>query len=231
MEVSAEPSDYPVAETPSASETPADTLPEFELTRHALSRPAAFAQLFQVWRHSFDPSTGELACDRAVDVGLSCLEQRGSLRSLVFLDRPVMLTLEAPGVEPRYAVLRSLHGRRATLLTESGLLTVSLAELEQYWFGKFLLLWQLPDYADSGNLYTESAERELWLGARMMQLAEKLGGSEQEIARVKALPLTQQIEWYQQHGGLTVDGIAGARTLIRINNDLGAEVPTLQGEK
>ncbi|GHD45764.1 general secretion pathway protein A [Marinobacter persicus] len=215
----------------STPEPPApQALPDLELARHTLDRAAAFQQLFQVWGREFDAAAGGLACDHAREVGLSCLEQRGSRRSLEFLDRPVILTLEMPRGEPRYAVLRSLKGERAVLATQSGPREVSFEQLERHWFGNFLLLWRPPEYVDSDNLYTDSTEQELWLGARMMQLAEKLAGTDTEIARIKALPVDQQVQWYQQQSGLTVDGIPGARTLIRINNDLAADVPTLQGE-
>jgi general secretion pathway protein A len=62
----------------------------------------------------------------------------------------------------------------------------------------------------------------------MMQLAEKLAGPEAEVRRVKGLPLQEQVQWFQRQSGLTVDGIPGARTLIRIRNELAADVPRLQ---
>jgi general secretion pathway protein A len=37
----------------------------------------------------------------------------------------------------------------------------------------------------------------------------------------------EQVRWYQARKGLTVDGIAGAMTIIQINNDLNAPVPRL----
>jgi general secretion pathway protein A len=37
----------------------------------------------------------------------------------------------------------------------------------------------------------------------------------------------EQIRWYQSKKGLTVDGIAGAMTMIQMNNDLKSPVPRL----
>ena len=203
-------------------------LPGFKLQAHALARPEAFAWLFGIWNQVYEPASGALACERAQGVGLACLEQLGSRRSLEFLDRPAMLRLEPPDGEPRYVVLRSLQGERAELVTASGRQIVAFDTIEPFWFGNFLLLWQSPGYAEDGNLYPDSADQELWLGARMMQLAEKLAGPEAEVRRVKGLPLQEQVQWFQRQSGLTVDGIPGARTLIRIRNELAADVPRLQ---
>lgn len=65
------------------------------------------------------------------------------------------------------------------------------------------------------------------MDARMMQLADRLSESTTESARVKRLRTDQQLRWYQEAKGLTVDGIAGPMTIIQINNDLGTDVPRL----
>ena len=126
-------------------------------------------------------------------------------------------------------VLRSVAGNRALIETPEGPQTVSFDDVESHWFGHFYVLWQAPDYMIDGDLHKDAAGEELWVGARMMQLAERLAGSESEIARVKAMAMSEQVQWYQQQRGLKVDGIPGARTLIQMNEDLSADVPTLSG--
>ena len=76
--------------------------------------------------------------------------------------------------------------------------------------------------ADSG-----SREEQLWIGARMMELADKHSESGVETGRINRMPTEKQIRWYQDLKGLTVDGIAGAMTIIQINNDLGGPFPRL----
>ena len=201
----------------------------FDLDRHGLTLPRAFTQLFNLWGHTFDVRVTPVACDHALDVGLACLEQRGSRSILEFLDRPAILTLRASDGQPRYVVIRSLQDDKAALATPEGEQVVSFRELEAQWFGDFRVLWQAPDYMVNGDLYTDTVGQELWIGAHMMQLAEHFAGSEDDIARVKALDMEQQVQWYQQQRGLTVDGIPGARTIIQIHNDLSIDVPKLSG--
>lgn len=201
----------------------------FNLERHSLSLVQAFEALFEIWGKNYDPALAPVACDHALEVGLACLEQRGSRRSLAFLDRPAILMLRGDDGEPRYAVIRSLEGDRAILETRAGDTAVSFRELETWWFGNFRVLWQAPGYVQDGELYPDTVDQELWVGARMMQLAERWASSREEVARVKALDTEQQVQWYQQKRGLTVDGILGARTIIQINNDLLTDVPKLSG--
>jgi general secretion pathway protein A len=73
----------------------------------------------------------------------------------------------------------------------------------------------------------DAAGEELWIGVRMMELADVHGGSPADNARIKRLSAREQVRWYQSLRGLTVDGIAGAMTVIQINNDLNADVPKL----
>ena len=201
----------------------------FSENRHTLSLAPAFVTLFEIWGETFDPSTTSMACEHAWTVGLACLEQRGSRGSLARLNRPAILSLRSEGGAPTYVVLRSLAGNRALIETPEGPQTVSFDDVESHWFGHFYVLWQAPDYMMDGDLHKDAAGEELWVGARMMQLAERLAGSEPEIARVKAMAMNEQVQWYQQQRGLKVDGIPGARTLIQMNEDLSVDVPTLSG--
>lgn len=230
--VEAEPQAEGVVERspPPETETPIPQEPltaSFDLQSHSLSLPQAFVALFGFWGEDYDPRTAPIACDYALEVGLACLEQRGSRGSLVFLNRPAILMLRGDDGQPRYAAIRSLEGDRATLQTPTGAETVSFRALEARWFGNYHVLWQPPGYVVEGDLFPGTAAQELWAGARMMQLAERMGNAKDEIAAIEALPVEQQVQWYQKQRGLTVDGILGARTIIQINNDLSVDVPKL----
>jgi general secretion pathway protein A len=61
-----------------------------------------------------------------------------------------------------------------------------------------------------------------------MDLADMHSDSRAESDRVKRMNAEEQVRWYQAITGLTVDGIAGAMTIIQINNDLEASVPRLK---
>ncbi|MEC7376237.1 MAG: peptidoglycan-binding protein, partial [Pseudomonadota bacterium] len=166
----------------------------------------------------------------AREQGLGCLERQGSRRSLEFLDRPAMLSLQDSQGNRGFVVLRHLDGDRAKIAGTDGLQTVSFASIEPFWYGEYRVLWRLPEYMTDERFSGNGAGEQLWIGARMMDLADRFAGSRTNSDRIKRLEPEAQVRWYQSLRGLTVDGIAGAMTIIQMNNDLGAAVPRLRPE-
>ena len=191
----------------------------------------AFQVLFAIWGRDYEPAVAPVACDWANEEGLGCLSRQGSRRSLEFLDRPAMLQLQDMSGNRGFVVLRHLEGDRADIALPSGNQTVSFASIERYWFGEYRVLWRLPEYLAGDGLYSSGGGEQLWIGARMMDLADRFSQSRAESDRVKRMNSEEQIRWYQSLRGLTVDGIAGAMTIIQINNDLGVDVPRLMSRQ
>ncbi len=199
----------------------------FTLDQHALPLPQAFVELFRIWGKNYNPLAFPNACDHALGQGLRCLERQGSRRSLEFIDRPALLVLKAETGESHYVVLRSLDDEIATIAVPGGTEKVLFRDLERYWFGDFQVLWRVPEFMTGDGFYSDASGQELWIGARMMELAERLADTEAESTRVKRLAMDEQVRWYQERKGLTVDGIPGAMTIIQMNNDLKARGPRL----
>jgi len=214
---------------------PGPQMPSFRFPEQTLNLAEAFRQLFNIWGFEYSPQAFPIACDFARTSGLACLERQGSRRSLAFLDRPAALLLQDDAGNRGYVVLRRLDGDVAEIALPGGPVQISFASLEPFWFGEYRLLWKLPDYMAGNADSSDAAGEELWIGARMMELADAYGDSLADNARIKRLTAQEQVRWYQSLRGLTVDGIAGAMTVIQINNDLKADVPRLvtsgQGEK
>ena len=188
----------------------------------------AFQVLFGIWGREYEPSEAPVACDWANEEGLGCLSRQGSRRSLEFLDRPAMLQLQDEAGNRGFVVLRHLDGDTADIALPSGNQTVLFASIERYWFGEYRVLWRLPEYLTGDGFYSNGGGEQLWIGARMMDLADRFSNSRAESDRVKRLDSEEQVRWYQSLRGLTVDGIAGAMTIIQINNDLEANIPRLK---
>lgn len=186
----------------------------------------AFRLLFDLWDRDYRPEAYPTACQFARIEGLSCLERQGTRRSLEFLDRPAILELRDGAGARGYLVLAKLTDDTATIVTGNGSRDITFASIEQQWFGDYRILWRRPDFldvpADSG-----SREEQLWIGARMMELADRFSASGTETGRINRMTTEEQIRWYQDFRGLTIDGIAGAMTIIQINNDLGVQIPRL----
>jgi general secretion pathway protein A len=96
---------------------------------------------------------------------------------------------------------------------------VGFGSIEPFWYGQFTVLWQLPSY--------QQANREVWLSASLMELASQQAGNRTEEDRVVRMDSGDQVRWYQAKKGLSVDGIAGAMTIIQMHNDLNVPVPRL----
>jgi len=209
---------------------PEDVLQGFEFPAQTVSLPVAFRELFNLWGRDYRASQSPVACQFAEEQGLRCLENRGSRRSLEYLNRPAILQLRNGEGDSRYAVLSGLEDNRATIELPSGRHEVTFSSLEPYWFGEFTVLWEAPSHLLKDGAEGDDSERvaeQLWMDSRMMELASRFAGSREEENRVNRMPTEQQVRWYQQQKGLTVDGIAGAMTIIQMNNDLDSAVPRL----
>ncbi|MBE0487126.1 ExeA family protein [Marinobacter sp.] len=212
---------------PATVESVEPEAPAFDFQQHALGLSEAFEELFAIWGEAYDVGQFPRACEFAGTVRLGCLERQGSRRSLEFLNRPVILQVRNPQGESGYVVVRSLNDEQAVIELPDATLEVPFRQLEQYWFGEFRLLWRTPEYMSGDGFFAGSSGEQLWMDARMMQLADQISESSVESARVKRLTTEEQVRWYQQARGLVVDGIAGPMTIIQINNDLGTDVPRL----
>ncbi|MDO3722361.1 AAA family ATPase [Marinobacter sp. chi1] len=222
----------PVQESAAAQPVePAENVAEpsralFEFGSDALALPEGYRSLFEIWGREYQADQSPAPCDFALTEGLGCLERQGTRRSLEFLNRPALLELRGDSGERGYVVLRTLMGDVAEVDTRIGVRKVSFASIEPYWFGTYQVLWSRPSFLDARGDTANRAEQ-LWLGARMMELADKYTASRTENARVKRLGTEEQVRWYQDLKGLSVDGIAGAMTIIQINNDLDSDLPRL----
>ncbi|MCK0105527.1 AAA family ATPase [Marinobacter sp. S0848L] len=227
--VAATTDDESVSEAQIPGESDGSVEPEFIPEQHGLSTQDAYVELFELWGKIYHPEVAPYPCQHAQNVGLECLQREGARRTLEFLDRPAILNLRvAPGQEIQ-VVLRALNGPSATLNTSEGPVTVSFQQIERYWFGGFRVLWRAPDY-QQGGVYSDKQGQTLWISSKMMELADRYAGNEQEADRIKRLAVPDQVRWYQKLRGLTVDGIPGAMTIIQIQNDLGVDVPRLVAE-
>ncbi|WP_375192888.1 AAA family ATPase [Marinobacter sp.] len=219
------------ADEPETNTEEPEALPSLAVPAQLLDSVPAFKALFSAWGIQYTPSSAPVACDYARNQGLGCLERQGSRRSLEFLDRPAMLALQDVKGNRGFVVLRHLDGDRAEIMLADGRHTVSFASIEPYWFGEYRVLWRLPEYMTDARFSGNGAGEQLWIGARMMDLADRFARSRSDSDRIKRLDAEAQVRWYQSLRGLTVDGIAGAMTIIQMNNDLDAAVPRLSSEK
>ncbi len=177
---------------------------------------APIAELMRLWGVTIDAADPTPACDQASAQGWQCLYLGGTIDDFVALDRPALI--EAAGSPPRQWLIRSFDGDSFLLANGDEVESLDHATLQRRWPGRFLLLWQAPP---SGTLlvHAGSAPRDIdWLTQRLARAGfPSRGGVE---AAIRA---------FQRSQGLTVDGKAGIRTLLKLERLLATQaVPTLQ---
>ena len=178
---------------------------------------AAFAALFGLWGADYSAGAAQ-PCSQAMSQGLACVAQRGSIAELKLINRPAILALvDATGVE-RQAVLAALDGGLARLLLGAQPLEVPVAELADYWFGEYLVLWR-----------PQGALRPLSTGMRgddvrwLRQGLEQLGGlPAAPVPDLFDAELERLVEDFQRSRRLNVDGIAGMKTQMALDSAISA---------
>jgi general secretion pathway protein A len=153
--------------------------------------------------------------------------QRGTWGELAALNRPTLLVLADRAGREHQVVLSRLRDNTAELLAGDTTVSVPLGELLTMWYGEYLLLWR-PEAGDGRLLSLHSSGPEvLWLRRALGELrgAAVLPSGSSVYDRA----LEEAVRDFQRDTRITVDGIAGAMTLIAVNNALKlAERPRLR---
>jgi general secretion pathway protein A len=111
------------------------------LDADATTIDSAFDSLFRLWGATYQPGGGR-GCEQALAFGLSCVWQRGSIAQLKLINRPAILSLVDADGALRQVVLAALDGDRAQLLVGASAVDATIADLADYWFGEFIVLWR-----------------------------------------------------------------------------------------
>lgn len=220
--------DSPEAADPASGALPVDVPSESEpavlplaerLARGELATGTdqAFTALLGRWQLPYVPTAGP-ACEQVAAQGLRCLLQRGTWGELAALNRPAILVLSGPDGREHQLVLNRVSNGMAELLAGPETLTVPLGELLTLWFGEYLLLWRAE--AGDGRALARGAT-----GTDVLWLRRVLG----ELRGSPVLPVDSRtydpgleaaVREFQRSRRIAADGIAGAMTLISVNEAL-----------
>ncbi len=187
---------------------------------------SAFTSLFTLWGLDYAQYTGTSGCERARKAGLRCLFESGTWSNLRQLNRPAIIELvDAAGTRHHVLVVR--------LTTESVVLQLSaqhhefaLSEVDRVWFGKYLVMWGLPETGEGTIRRGMRGAPVMWVHAALARAgfarASAVAGdtfdSETETA----------VREFQRRHQLQEDGIVGLMTLVYLSNYSGnAGAPVL----
>ena len=218
VEPQAEQADAPVTAPPPTVVAPEPLAARLAGGALATGTDTAFAGLFGRWQLEYSPEAGP-ACEQAATRGLRCILQRGTWGELTALNRPAILVLTDRDGREHQVVLNKLSEDTAELLAGATPISVPLGELLVLWYGEYLLLWR-PEAGDGRVLSRNTT------GADVLWLRRALG----ELRGVPVLPansdvydpaLEAAVREFQRSRRIAVDGIAGAMTLVSLNDALG----------
>jgi len=186
----------------------------------------AWSALYGVWGMQSSAVNDAQACAQAPAAGLRCLQGGGSWTVLESYDRPAVLLLVAAEGRRVPVLLREVLGSRVKIKLDDRDMEVPIAELKRHWFGEYRLFWKTPPNGSISLSYGERSADVKWL-REQLQRATGLTSIAPDPMVFDA-GLKELVQTFQRDRELNVDGVAGARTFINLNN-LGTQpsVPRL----
>jgi general secretion pathway protein A len=202
-----------------------DAIKEFIVGLENENKKEAYSALFKIWKRKYPANTIN-ACSLAQKEGLSCLHNRGDLKSLQKLNRPAILKLYNNDGKVGYAILTQLDQNVATLDTGwNSFFEVKATSLEAHWYGEYTLLWQKPPFYRAAVEPGSSGPVVQWLDQQLTRLYGQ--GDAPTIHNTYSDELIMNVKRFQQSKGLIPDGVAGPLTFIHLNSEIGAQTPLL----
>ena len=191
----------------------------------------AYESLFQQWQVSARIDRYRPICEQAKEKGLQCLTANESLIELRQLNRPAVLTLTDGSRNRYFATLVSLGLDTAVLSIGGRLVEVNVREIFSRWTGEYTVLWKLPYQYTTALLQGSKDPLVEWLDQRLAVIHGRPVAAHGKQTFDEEL--TREVKQFQISAGLVPDGIAGARTLIRLSDftDTGLKGPTLSAKK
>ncbi|TFH91689.1 ExeA family protein [Vibrio ouci] len=189
------------------------------ILNRGIGQEAAVADLYKLW--GYRASVLDQLCLNNDDVLFRCQLDQASLDELVQANRPVVLSLLIDG-QPRFAILYSVSGNQVELLVKDQLVTFDRQWLGSIWQGQYRHIWQ--------SYWSETLKQGM-SGGEIAQLdkalSQVLGEPESASERFDS-EVKRKVELFQRWQGLSVDGIAGKKTLRLLEELSQQDAPTLE---
>jgi general secretion pathway protein A len=193
----------------------------------ATTKVQAFSTLFKLWRIDYDIQDKRSACEQARAKGLECLERKGSLDSLIQMNRPAVLRLTDVKGSEQHATLVFLKGENASFAAPHGMQEVNVREIVRGWSGHYTLLWRPPPGHARQIRMGMRGPSVAWLDR---QLALVQGREGLAVRQVYDQDMVRQVKEFQFANGLVPDGIVGPDTMIHLSGAAGQDGPFLRNK-
>ncbi len=213
----APPADPAAANTDSPVATP-------DIAGAMLAPVDAFTQL---WMLNSEEPVPDVPC--AQDTHLACVAgEVWTWNELAVFDRPLLLETINPQRFSAEVLLLGVTETTAWLWTGSGAVEVGLAELAPFWTGRYRFLWHPPAGFEKPLSLGDDSE----VVAEIAQLFARLDSQPKPMADQRFNEaLQQRVRMFQRKNGLADDGVVGAQTLLKLNEQLGIDATAAQARE
>jgi general secretion pathway protein A len=208
---------------------PAVTLEKPADTTSAGTRNSAYQALFNQWQVAIDPKDRRTPCEQAIEKGLQCLNEKGSLTDLRQMNKPAVLALFDDKNNEYYTTILSLTDYTATFAIGDETRTVDIREFSSRWLGNYTLFWKAPHKYKNQLNPGSRGPLVTWLDQQLSIVHRRAVRPDEKQVYDNAM--IKEIREFQMTAGLVPDGIVGARTLICLADAAGIDGPTLNKKK
>ena len=190
-----------------------------------LTLNAALQLALKIWGKVL-PVSHPADCNDVLATGLNCLFGKASWKEVLAMNRPIILEFLLTAEEKRYAVLTGIR-QSQSMVQLQGDMTFPLADVLKNWNGYYLLLWKSPR-PDMKKIYpAQRSDNVLWLRQQLNVVngIQETANNPQFFDKA----LKKRVIDFQHQNNLLEDGIAGAQTIIYLDNISGsADSPHLK---
>lgn len=179
----------------------------------------ALTKYLEAWK--VKPEHNEtLTCKTILKRGYRCLFDRTDWKTLLALQRQVILEFSLADTQKRYALLTGTrHGEPVLLFNKQH--TFALQDILPFWQGYFLLLWK-PPLADTMTIFLHQKSPDVfWVRQKLDQIDNNAIHVEDPFYFDNNLEM--RIKRFQRQSQLYADGVVGPRTMIKLQNAAAPE--------
>ncbi|NOH99116.1 ExeA family protein [Vibrio sp. 99-70-13A1] len=181
-------------------------------------RSIAIQSLYRLW--GYKSSVRDGLCLSEPQSEFTCHQQKATLSELINANVPVVLNLEL-NQNPLFGVLYSASSDSVELLIRDQLVQLPIDVLNELWRGDYVAIWKQP--LRQTLKYGYQGEAVTMLDLLLSEaLGEDVSGGDVFDEELKS-----KVAAFQSWQGMTVDGIAGSRTLARLQKLTQLDAPVL----
>ncbi|MGR5549190.1 AAA family ATPase [Vibrio sp. DNB22_12_1] len=176
-------------------------------------------ELYKLW--GYQASVRDNLCLSEPQSTMRCERKMATWAHLVQQNRPVILELNYQG-QVGYVILYAIGDNKVEVLNGSQRLRLPVSWLKPLWQGNIIELWQAP-LKETLRLGMQGPAIEV-----LDELLAQAVNEQPLESDIFDRALKERVELFQRWQGIAVDGIAGQRTLERLQQSIQPNAPVLE---